>query len=108
MHHFLHRSDMIKILHIVPAEDQTIFYVTFYGTDQSLGDAVRSLGGITFFQTTEAVPQAVIADIIPIINIVTIFFFILNSYLSLTICYRSYYIDYSGSVSVMFTVYQLH
>ena len=55
MHHFLHRSDMIKILHIVPAEDQTIFYVTFYGTDQSLGDAVRSLGGITFFQTTEAV-----------------------------------------------------
>lgn len=46
---------MIKILHIVPAEDQTIFYVTFYGTDQSLGDAVRSLGGITFFQTTEAV-----------------------------------------------------
>lgn len=55
MHHFLHRSDMIKILHIVPAEDQTIFYVTFYGTDQSLGDAIRSLGGITFFQTTEAV-----------------------------------------------------
>ena len=63
MHHFLHRSDMIKILHIVPAEDQTIFYVTFHGTDQSLGDAVRSLGGITFFQTTEAVGDVLLVQL---------------------------------------------
>ena len=33
MHYFRDGANVVKILYIVSAEDQTIFYVTFYGTE---------------------------------------------------------------------------
>ena len=48
-------GDFIDFPGIGTAEDQTVVHVSFYGTDEGLGNAVGGGAGITGFQAVEAV-----------------------------------------------------